>query len=100
MYKLRNLLKGVPTKLKRIEFAVAFIEPREFRSRAYGGTIYGFIAGSIPLVPDCFRQFGVAKLYNTSSVQAGIALAIEEQAPRIAEWLKEADAGNSLRCPN
>jgi hypothetical protein len=99
MRKLRSLLATTPTKLTRLQFAVVFVEPREFRGRAYGGAVHGFIVAGLPALPGCLRQFGVAKLFATTNVRAGMSMAIDEQVLNISEWLREAAVGDVVRCP-
>ena len=95
---LRRELSDARTSLTDVRFGVAFVEPKESRSLAVGGTITGYLLVDVPTIPGCHRTFG-GQTYRLPTAETGILRAINEEAPEIAAWIKLATIGESLTCP-
>lgn len=96
--RLAQELDASYTTISRIRMAVAFIEPRESRGQAPGGTIIGYILISLPSLPNCSRKFG-SQTYSFSDATTGMMKAINDYVYEIANWIQRASLGETLTCP-
>jgi hypothetical protein len=99
MQRLAEELGPAESSIAHVRMGVAFIEPRELRPQASGGSIIGFLVVSLPSLPGCVRSFGTSQLYRLQTPQLGIMKAIGDHASDIASWLKLATQGELLTCP-
>lgn len=83
----------------RVRISVTFVEPSQYRARATGGAIIGYLYVSLPALGGCSRRFGVAETYDYATPELGMMKAIDSHASEIAEWLKQATENGGLECP-
>lgn len=96
--RVRQELGGAPTSLGLVRIGIAFIEPRESRSRAYGGQIGGYFLVSLPSLPGCTYRSG-EQTYSLPDAATGLMSAVNDWTPDIAKWIGRATKGGVLQCP-
>lgn len=87
------------TTLHRVRVGVAFIEPRDLRRSATGGTIVGFLVVALPDIAGCASSLGGSRAYEYATPDLGLRRAIDDNASQISLWIFEATKDGKLRCP-
>jgi TIR domain len=97
--RLQQELGSGSTSIRQIRLGVTFVEPRESRGRAGGGTVIGYVLISLPSLPGCSRQFG-GPAYTFDNASTALMGAVNDAAPDIATWIQRASNGEELTCPD
>jgi hypothetical protein len=97
--RLQQELGSGSTSIRQIRLGVVFVEPRESRGRASGGTVIGYVLISLPSLPGCSRQFG-GPSYTFDNASTALMGAVNDAAPDIATWIQRASSGEDLTCPD
>lgn len=97
--RLQQELGVTSTSIRQIRLGVTFVEPRESRGRAGGGTVIGYVLISLPSLPGCSRQFG-GPSYTFDNANTALMSAVNEAAPDIATWIQRASQEETLTCPD
>lgn len=97
--RLQQELGVTSTSIRQIRLGVTFVEPRESRGGAGGGTVIGYVLISLPSLPGCSRQFG-GPSYTFDNASTALMGAVNDAAPDIATWIQRASNGEELTCPD
>ena len=97
--ELGEKLGGTTTEVREITLEVAFVAPRELRSRVRVSTgLFGYIVVRMSAETTCQRVFGPPRDYEYGTVDGNMRKAIEDNSFAITDWIRKYSDSGGKSC--